>query len=244
MTSNSIKNQRRKIMKRFLLSVFVVLVAANFFSNVMADDNPYQDRMVFAVSGELMVYVNFSFEVPSGNCGNLQVYEYQQSYGYPSSPASWNLLAPGTTTYHRGIYLFLNNETECSPLVEISGKPLDTDVYGMWTGLEVEPKDIGVLSPILKSENVFKLSEDDSNFSYILIFNPHGYKTNIGTVLNDPSNFNMHCESAGIIIPDERGFLNESIFWDKMPKKQKAELLKEIIIDRDDVFVNICRENF
>lgn len=234
-------------MKNLSLVVFFLVALGFCLPEVKAEDsNPYHDRMAFAVKGDVLVYVNFKFEVPIGNCGQVQVYQYERSY-HSGRSAYWRLLNPGEMTdYPTGIYLFRSSQAECSPVVQISGKLIDINVYGSWTGLEIEPNDVGILSPKMKNENVFGLSEDDTQYSYNLVFNPYGYKTNLGTVMDNPNIFNMHCDSAGIIIPNQRGFLSEKILWGKSKKAQKErkKILAETVIDRDDIFVNICREKY
>jgi len=202
----------------------------------------YFDRKVLVAEGDVMVYVNFPFEVPRGSCGQVQVREFQQGLSRPRTSGYWKLLAPGTMTQFSGIYWFRTAKTNCSPIVEISGEPLESEVYGQWSGLEVKPIDIGLLSTIKKYKNVFRLNGNNRKFSYFIVFNPHGYKTNLGTIINDPINFNMHCKSAGVIVPDQRGFLYKAFMWGKMDKRQQKAFLKDTIIDCDDIFVNICRE--
>lgn len=225
-------------MRKIALLIVIFALVAVMSSPVFALVTKFNDRVELAVEGDVMVYINFPFTVPSGNCGQLEVREYERSYS--PAAASWKLLTPGsTTTSWQGIYWFKNKDSECSPIVEISGYPSEVDVYCGWKGLELEPADLGVLSTVKKSGNVFGLSEDDKEFSYNASFNPFGCKANVGTIINQ-----LSYDIEGIIIPNQRGFLHKAVFWKDLTEKEKANFLKNTIVDRDDVIIFICREHY
>jgi hypothetical protein len=223
-------------MKKVFLLVLLVMVIS---SVAYADTNTYKDRMGFEMAGDQLVYVNFPFIVPSGNCAQVETRRYIFSNSTSGIQASWELLTPGTTTPdHRGVYWFRNNEMACDPRFEIEGHPMDGDVYNGDWGIEVEPKDIGVLSGSKTYGNKFSLSEDDTQFSYSLMFNSFGYKVSIGKLMQVAD----WCDLKGVILPSQWGFLNALISWNRT-MAQDAAMVEKIMINRDEIFIVICKEH-
>jgi hypothetical protein len=198
--------------------------------------------MGFNFAGDQLEYINFPFTVPSGNCGQLETHAYVSSNSISQIEAGWEKLQPGTITPNRGIYWFHNPETECESSFEIEGHPQDGDVYGRNSAMEIEPKDIGVLSVSRKYENTFGLSEDDYNYSYTVVFNPFGYKVSIGKLMKQDSNPTT-CDLKGVVLPNQWGFLHALISWSGTVE-QDAKMVKDIMIGRDEIFIVICKEHY
>lgn len=238
-------------MRKFSIVVMMIMILA-----ISAVANAeIMGRKVFAMNGEFIEFIPFSFTVPSG-CGNIKTFEFIQSSNFPiQAPAYWQELTPGqqTESYSLGIFKFQVDAGACSPELVIEGQLNDHNIYGIWSGIEQDPEDLGIL--MKNSElvtNYFGLSADDSQYSYVLAFSPFGRKytldnlaiaVNIGNAGIQPAG----SELVGIIIPNERGYLSK-IIADKKGKKKTVISLetqaKQIIMHDDQFVVLIYKENY
>lgn len=239
-------------MKRIIflvLSLMILLVSSVANAEVLG-------RKVFAMSGEFMEYIPFPFTVPSGNCGNVRTFEYEPSYNYPVyTSAHWQELAPGTEvkSYSIGIFKFIVDGSICSPEFVVGGIPNEYDIYGTWSGIEVNPEDLGLfVKGVGIATNYFNLSTDDRQYSYVIAFSPLGRKYTLNDLISfagggtggiQPSGSTL----VGAIVPDERGYLASTIFNQKSLTKSMALLAKQapnIILHDDQVVVLIYKENY
>lgn len=239
-------------MKRFLIIAFLFFLVLTMASAVNADE--ILGHRVFAMDGELIEYVPFSFTVPWGNyCDNVRTYEYIPSYGgYNSQPAHWKELLPGEMVGW-GIYKFVADGNICKPEAVVYGIVDDNLVYGVWSGREVEPEDLGVLAKgVGTATNYFNLPTDDSQFSYILVYPPFGRKYALDGLIADAGSGNFGIQPAGsdlvgAIISDNRGFLKQLLFSPSNLDKSVKMLnkyAKNIILYDDQVVVLIYKENY
>ncbi|MFC1756370.1 hypothetical protein ACFLY1_00280 [Patescibacteria group bacterium] len=238
-------------MKKGLILLAVLVIGVFSVSNVNAQT--YQARKVFSMGGEFIEYIPFPFTVPSGNCGNIQMFEYM-SGSYIGGPAYWEEAFPGESIpgYSSGIFKFVVDNTQCDPEFVIQGTVFDGEVYSRWFGHEQNPEDLGILvKGIDTAENVFSLSEDDTQFSYMIIFSSYGRKYTLDELAADADSGNYGIQPSGTdlvgaIIPDKRGFLKKIFFNDGNLVKSARKLKKKrnVVINDDQVVVLIYKENY
>lgn len=238
-------------MKKFwmmILCVCVVLVGLN-----QAEAEELLGRKVFAMKGTFLEFIPFQFTAPTG-CGNIRTYEYVPGYNYPTyTPAHWEEVEPGTqpVSYAVGIYKFVVSGG-CSPEILLQGELNEMDLYGGWSGIEIEPEDVGLFVRglgVLK--NYFKLPTDDREFSYVAAFPPYGRKCSFDDLISytsggvgiRPSASNL----VGVILPDQRGYMSKIIFSPKSFKRSIREMIRqapEIILNDDQFVILVFEENY
>lgn len=240
--------------KIIILLLAVSIFVAGFVASASAE---VLGRKAFAISGEFIEYIPFSFTVPYGNCSNVETYEYIPSYPsiYGEPSAHWQELAPGSQviSYSVGIFKFIVDGSICSPDFVVEGQLYDMDIYGSWSGMEQNPEDLGVLvAGVGYSNNYFNLSADDYQFSYVIVFPRYGMKHTLDQLVAFAGNGNSGIQPSGsdlvgAIISDKKGFLSQIIFnplnLDRSARKLK-EKSKGIIINDDQIVVLIYKENY
>lgn len=225
----------KKTVVMVVLSVILLLtVVAN------AGEAEYIGRKVFSMDGEFVEYVPFSFTVPTG-CGNIRTFEYVPSYwGY--NLAHWEELIPGSRTPSwGGIFKFKVDGTMCNREFSIEGEVLSQSIYGVWSGMEQEPEDLGVLvRGVGVARNHFRLSTDDRKFSYVIVYPRYGRKHTLDDLVAFASRdsgvgiMTSGSELVRLIVSDERGFLARMI----SPSQAKG------IIIHDQIVVMVLREHY
>lgn len=240
-------------MRKIIFLVLLVTLMLVSFSTANAE---VLGRKVFAMSGEFIEFIPFSFTVPSGNCGNVRTFEYEPSYNYPAyTSAHWQELAPGTEvkSYSVGIFKFVVDGSICSPEFVVEGTLNEYDIYGIWSGIEQDPEDLGVLvRGIGVATNYFHLPTNDGQYSYVIVFSPFGRKYSLDDLVTFAGSGNGGIQPSGstlvgAIISDERGFFNHMIFNPKNLTKSIRGLnnqSKNIIMYDDQPVVLIYKENY
>jgi hypothetical protein len=240
----------------FVLSLALIFgfTASSFAGGGGIIVDGYTGRNVFAIDGEFIAFIPYSFIVPSGNCGNVRTFEYIPSYSY-SSPAHWEELEPGSevVSYSMGMFKFKVDGKSCTPEFTIIGEIMETDLSDAWSGMEQNPEDLGVLIKEAGiAGNYLNLSTDDSKFSYVIAFPRYGTKNTLDQLIDFASNGNGGIQPAGsdlvgAIVPNERGYLSKAIFYPRNLEKSKkilANISKNIMIDDDQVVILIYKGNY
>lgn len=238
-------------MKRIVLLIVALCMLISSVANAEV-----LGRKVFAVDGKYIAYIPFAFEVPSGNCGNVKVREYVQSEYYPSYvPAHWENRFPGEeiVSYSLGIFEFNVDGKVCSPEIIVEGPLFEQDIYGGWSAIEQNPEDFGVLvKGVGIAKNYFRLSNDDTQYSYEIVFPPYGRKYTLDDLVKSASNGNSGIQPSGsnlvgAIVPDERGYLSKAIFISGSVNNSIWWLnysAKSILLHDDQIVVLIYKENY
>ena len=227
-------------MKKIVMLVMALALVSCFSALAESIQDPTTAKKVFAVTGEFQEYVGFSFQVPTGECNNLDVYRWKKGYPFFHQEAEWMLMNPGEVT-GPGYYRFVNREEVCNPKFEIRGELTQMTNMPVWGAMEIEPQEIGIFAKDAWGElNLFGLSEDDWQYSYHLFKQGHGMKTSLDIALKDEYFMFMNGEPVGAIVADSRGFVRK-VF---MPKKVNANTLSKIVFDDDDIAIVIYRENY
>ncbi len=224
-------------MKKFsLAAVMSVLMFLVFASFALAEDT-YLARKVFTGTGSVQRYVDFNFVVPSGDCGNLEIYEFKKSYYPYTEPAHWQLKNPGETA-RKGFYRFVNNETVCPTKFSVTGSLDFVEQMETWQVIEIEPREIGLFAKgKWKEINFFNLSEDDTSYSYYLLMPGYGMNTSLATITSANEYIYMYGDFSGVIVGDPRGFLNKVVTGTDL-----KNFLKKYIIRDDEIIILIYHE--
>lgn len=238
----------------FILAMVLFLTTSTI---AFADGSGHIGRKAFSMSGEFIEFVPFSFTVPSGNCGNVKTSEFIPSYDYPNhTGAHWQELAPGSqvASYSAGLFKFTVSETACSPEFVLEGELSDIDYYGNWTGMEVKPEDLRVLTVTGpgKSNNRLRLPTDDNQFFYVVVFPRYGYKHTLNQLTDFASNGNSGIQPSGAklvgaIMPNAKGYLSKKIFYPNNSDhlmKILSTYFKDSIIYDDQIVVLIYQEHY
>jgi hypothetical protein len=246
------RGRMNKLIVGFLMTTVLLLTTA---VTVLADEPAHMGRKVFSMNGEFIEFVPFSFTVPSGNCGNVKTSEFIPSYNFPiHTVAYWQELAPWAqvASYSAGLFKFTVSDVACSPEFLLEGELSDMDYYGNWTGMEVEPEDLGVLTGLGKASNYFRLPTDDRQFSYVIVFPRYGYKHTLDQLVDFAGNGNSGIQPSGstlvgAIVPNAKGYLSQKIFYPNnlnySAKMLKVRAKDRIIYD-DQIVVLIYQEHY
>lgn len=224
--------------KLTLVSVLVVLLVG-IFTFTFAQD--YPARKVLAGTGEIQRFVDFKFEVPFGDCNQVDTYQYIRYSGW-GEKGHWLKKEPGTLT-EKGWYRFINKDAGiCPSKFSIEGKLDFLERMESWWTMELEPEEIGLFVKGKWSENnFFHLSANDSQYSYYLVASGYELTTSLDVFFGENNEFvYMIGRPIGAIIADSRGFLKK-IIWKRVDRKGDI-LNNDIVFSHDDLIVLIYKE--
>lgn len=222
-------------MKKITCFVLAAFFSLSIYSVAFAE---YETKKTFGVIGEFIVYVPFDFEVPSGNCGSVETREYIPSYPsiYGADPAHWELKSFGEFVRH-GLYKFKNSETVCDSRFSIFGVINDINSSDTLQGREIEPEDMGILMKGgTVAKNIFRLSTDDSQYSYDLVHNSFGMSMSVDVLIKNWYIGGSE-QVVGVVLVDDRGYLT----WPVVGKRFNR--LNTIVKDGDYI-VLIIKESY
>lgn len=209
-------------MKKMMIMWLALAICALSVFPAMAEDV----RRSFLINGAHQRYVPFAFNVPSINCGNLQVRQLQRSYPFFGQKASWELKY-ASERVPAGWYRFeIENAylAACAPVIDIF-----TQAQTSYTGgfMEVEPEDLGLLvKDGTVPNNFFGLSEDDRQFSFELVSMGIGTERTLDSFINDTHFFSDSGKGiVGAIIADSRGFLVKKVMFGELAEVENKTAL-------------------
>jgi hypothetical protein len=168
-------------------------------------EGPLPEHITVSPSlGTYQVYVDMKFKVPSQwtTCGTLEAWSLKWAAPLFGTQSQWIPASPGTLA-SQGLYKFvLKNPVAgavCQPVTIWGEIPIFTTG---WSGREIEPEDICMMSTKNQACVPANLSTDDSLYSYYLVIPPEGTVATVGdaTRLYYLSNPNF----VGAIVPNTK----------------------------------------
>jgi hypothetical protein len=224
------------------MAILMAIIAMSICGNTsFAAAESLTTIMTIEGAGITQRYVPFTFVIPSGNCQNLRVWQYQVAYHFFGIEASWRLQPIGKTCAP-GWYRFSIQDLGCSNVIQITGQIEEEVAYRSWGYREVEPGEIGIfVKGIWKEKNVFGLDENDSACSYLLVYPGFNRTNTLKSIVNGDSTF-FHYDVQGIILGRsvDGGFLASAV----VQGKDYARALKTLTIGPDDILILIVREHY